>query len=424
MRSHRRHPRPRPVGRPTLQALLLSGVGCLLGGLVLLGPATRARPAQAAVVHRAGFEATVLGWTSWYGSYDMGPLGAGWCIDHGLRAPDPALGYRPTDASDLGAATRAAMAWAVTKYGGTDPVGAAALMLVLHDLRAASYPFGRLDVDTLSPTQLAGFGGHEAEAIGRARAIKADALAHAGRRAPLGLRVTLAPDGAVMAKPFPMYASGVPVATGAATGRVTVSVTDANGRPQAGVPVQLTVTGATVDGATHLVTGSDGRARATYRAAGAAGVRVAARATTVDPTLAAYAPTAVAAQRVAVPRWVTVAEAARAVAPPTTTSTTSTSTTSTSTTSSTTTSTSTTSTSTSSTTSTTTPTSLSTSTTLTTSSTSIPMTTGARVVPVGGELPRTGARTLAWALVGAGLILLGSALQTLGPCLTRAGPRR
>jgi hypothetical protein len=413
---------------PTVRTLLLLAVGCVLAGSVLLGPAARARPAQATVVHRAGFEATVLGWTSWYGSYDMGGLGAGWCIDHGLRAPDPALGYRSTNPTDLGPATKAAMAWAVTKYGGTDPVGAAALMLVLHDLRGAGYPFGRLDVDTLSATQLAGFGGHESEVISRARAIKADALAHDRRRAPLVLRVTLAPSAALMAKPFPMYASGAPVATGAATGSATVSVTDADDRPQAGVLVQLTVTGATLDGATHLVTGPDGRVRATYRSGGAASVRVAARATTIDPTLAAYAPTAVAAQRVAVPRWVTVAAAARAIVPPSTSSTTSSSTTSTSTPATTSTtsipttsSTSTSTTSISSSTSTSTPATTPT----TTPSTSIPPTTptttpatttktAAVAVPARGELPRTGSRTVAWALVGTGLILLGRALVALG----------
>jgi hypothetical protein len=406
--------RPRTTLLPVVRTLILLAIGCVLGGLVLLGPAARAQPAQAVVVHRAGFEATVLGWTSWYGSYDMGELGAGWCIDHGLRAPDPALGYRPTDPADLGPATKAAMAWAVTKYGGTDPVGAAALMLVLHDLRGAAYPFGRLDVDTLTPTQMAGFGGHEAEIISRARAIKADALAHDRRRGPLVLRVTLAPGGPLTADPFPMYASGRPVATGPVTGRATVSVTDADSRPQAGVVVQLTVTGATLDGASRLVTGADGRVRATFHSATAAGVRVAARATTVDPTLAAYAPTAVAAQRVAVPRWTTVAAAARTVAPPTTTSTTSTSTTSTSTTS---TSTSTTSSSTTSTTSTSSTTSTTVPTTVpstSTPSTSPPTTTPARVVPARGELPRTGSRTVAWALVGTGLILLGSGFAALG----------
>src|SRR4051794_13460327 len=46
----------------------------------------------AQVVHETGYEATVLGWTSWYGSYGMGELGSGWCIDHGISAPDAAYG--------------------------------------------------------------------------------------------------------------------------------------------------------------------------------------------------------------------------------------------------------------------------------------------------------------------------------------------
>jgi LPXTG-motif cell wall-anchored protein len=416
--------RPRIALPPAFRTLLLLTTGCVLGGLVLLGPAARARPAQATVVHRVGFEATVLGWTSWYGSYDMGPLGAGWCIDHGLRAPDPALSYRPTDPADLGAATKAAMAWAVTKYRATDPVGAAALMLVLHDLRGASYPFGRLDVDTLSPPQMAGFGGHEPEVIDRARAIKADALAHASRRAPLVLRITLAGDRVLTAKPFPMYASGVPVATGAPTGTATVSVADANGRPQPGVLVQLTATGATLD-TTRLLTGADGHARATYRSTGAAGMRVVARAMTVDPTLAAYAPTADAAQRVAVPRWVTVeAAAARIVAPPTTTSTTSTSTTSTPPPSTTVPPT------------TVPPTTVPPTTATTAAPTTAAPTTAApttapttaraatrqapRARPVRAELPRTGSRTVAWTLVGAGLILLGGALAAISQVRERA----
>ena len=55
----------------------------------------RHRSALAAVVHGRGFEATVLGWTSWYGNYGLGDLGWGWCIDHGRLAPDADLGYVP-----------------------------------------------------------------------------------------------------------------------------------------------------------------------------------------------------------------------------------------------------------------------------------------------------------------------------------------
>jgi hypothetical protein len=119
----------------------LSVAALVVGAAVLVVPGG-SRPTAAEVVHAQGFEATVLGWTSWYGSYDMGTLGVGWCIDHGLQAPDPALAYVPPDADDLPASTRAAMAWAVTTHGpSADAVRSAAVMLVLHDLRGA--PRGR-----------------------------------------------------------------------------------------------------------------------------------------------------------------------------------------------------------------------------------------------------------------------------------------
>ena len=53
-------------------------------------------------------------------------------------------------------------------------------MLVMHNLRGAVYPAGRLDVHSLTVAQMAGFGGHEAEVIAQARAIKADAVSHVG----------------------------------------------------------------------------------------------------------------------------------------------------------------------------------------------------------------------------------------------------
>jgi hypothetical protein len=390
-----------------------------LAGLLLLGPSATTRPALAAVVHRQGFEATVLGWTSWYGSYDMGPLGAAWCIDHGLHAPDPALGYVAVDPSDLSATTKAAMAWAVTKYGtGADAIGAAALMLTLHDLRGAVYPLGRLDVDRLAPSQLAGFGSHEAEVVARARSMKADAVAHDRLVAPLHLTLS----------------AGAPVG---ASGPVTVRLTDAAGAALAGVAVSLVAHGASIDPPSGLVTSGDGSVRATYRLdrPGLGGdVVLVASARAIDPRLHAAGPTAAAAQRVAVPSWTTVsATTTLHVAPPTTTSTSTTST-SASTTSTSTTSTSTTSTSTSTST-TTTPASTSTSTTgtsttLATSTTSTsPSTTGpsttvpstpsttapvASVAPVAGTLPRTGSRAGAWALVGLGLVLLGAALVSIG----------
>jgi hypothetical protein len=406
-----------------VRRLLVVAVLCLLAGAALLAPATRARPAMAAVVHRSGYEATVLGWTSWYGSYDMGPLGPGWCIDHGLRAPDPALGYRPTTAADLRPDTRAAMAWAVTKYGGGSPDQSVALMLVLHDLRGATYPFGRLDVDTLGPGELSGFAGHEAAVVASARAIKSDAVAHRSRRGPLELSVALTRNASV--------------------GVVTATLTDAVGHPQGGVRVQLDLTGATLDGPSWITTDAMGRARARFHDAEGR-VVVVATADAIDPSLAAYAPTAAAAQRVAIPRRATVRATAAAAPPPTSTTSTSTST-STSTTSTTTTSTTSTSTTSTSTTSTTSTTLLSSTTSPPTTTTLLPTTTSppttsttllpttAAAVRGPTELPRTGAPTAAWALLGTGLVLLGGALVSLSAgrppalaptCPLRPGRRR
>ena len=82
------------------------GVVVAVGGLL-------ARPAAAEVVHVSGYAATVDGWTSWYGSYGLGPIGTTWCIDHGIPAPDASDDYAPTALADHAPATRQAMAWAL-----------------------------------------------------------------------------------------------------------------------------------------------------------------------------------------------------------------------------------------------------------------------------------------------------------------------
>src|SRR3954454_18699721 len=154
------------------------GATFILVAVALLTGSVDDHRALAVVSPRVGFRATVLGWSSWYGSYDLGAAGTGWCIDHGLAAPDPAFRYVPVNATDLDADRRAAMAWIVSSHGGTrDPLDAAAVMLALHDLRGAVYPFGRLDVDHLTPGQLAGFRGREPAVIQRAQTIKAFGLA-------------------------------------------------------------------------------------------------------------------------------------------------------------------------------------------------------------------------------------------------------
>jgi hypothetical protein len=145
------------------------------------------RPARAAVIPAAGFQATVLGKSSWYGSYELAGLGRAWCIDHGSHAPDDALGYAPTDVADADPDAKAAMAWALDRHAADDAVGAAATMLVMHDLMGAHYPFGRLDVHQMGPGDLDGFAGNETAVLDRARAIKDDALAHRHLRGPLQL---------------------------------------------------------------------------------------------------------------------------------------------------------------------------------------------------------------------------------------------
>jgi hypothetical protein len=232
--------------------------------------------ALAAVVHGAGFEATVLGWTSWYGSYDLGPLGAGWCIDHGLLAPDATFAYVPTDVPDASDDVKASIAWALSTNDGTDPVTAAAVMLVVHDLMGATYPFGRMDVDALTTANLAGYNGREADVVATARRIKADASAHVGLRAPFVLMAD-AP-------------AGDPDASSVA---VTARLLDAGGTPVAGATIRF--------GRDDRVatTGADGRATVDVDPSVVAGLPVSA--SVPDPHLQAFAPTLANAQRIAQP---------------------------------------------------------------------------------------------------------------------------
>ena len=313
------------------------------------------------------------------------------------------------------------MAWAVTAHADSDPVGSAALMLVLHDLRGAVYPYGRLDVDTLTAGQLAGFGGHESEIIDRARAIKSDALAHAATRAPLRLVVSV-------------------VASTPLEGVVNAAVTDGQGAPVAGVPVQLTTTQGTLDQAMGSVTGPDGTTSAGYQlpAGTTTPTTFSAMAGAPDPTLAVYASSTVVAQRIAIPSWLTLTASATLEQPAPSTTTTTTAPPTTRPPRTTTTSTSTTTrpgrtTTTSTTTSTTSP--IRPTPTTVGPTTSVPVTsrapaTGPAPPPPGaassvgavgaiGTLPRTGSRTLAWLLVGIGLVLLGASLVSIGRSVDR-----
>ena len=243
--------------------------------LQLLHPA----PAEAAVTRLHGFRATVDGWTSWYGSYGMGELGPGWCIDHGSRAPDPAYRYAPADLSATPEDVRSAVGWVVGRHGqGTDPVQHAAVMLAVHDLMGARYPSGRLDVDRLGPDRLAGFGPHAGTVLARARQLKADGLAHRHLRGPLTLTLELGPRG------------------GDGTVAITGRLADRTGAPVPGVAVTVTGLGAPKD----VATGPDG---AFTLAAPPRGAPTSVQATAVVPRLPAdaWASTTTPAQRVARP---------------------------------------------------------------------------------------------------------------------------
>lgn len=266
--------------------------------LVILGAVgLRQHRASAAVVHGSGFNATVLGWTSWYGSYQLPSVGTSWCIDHGLHAPDTTYQYRPAEV-DRPATTTTAMAWLLAAHGQPSrPAEAAAAMLVLHDLMGAQYPYGRLDVNTLQLANLGGFGGQEATVLALARAWKADALAHAQLHGPLVLHL----------------ASDRPVTAGQPPTGVVAAIADSAGQPVGGVGV--TVRGAGVPGgrATSL-TDTSGRATFALAAPPASG-SVTAVATVADLHLSAFS-AGPSAQRVARPSQRTLTDSLAWTPPP------------------------------------------------------------------------------------------------------------
>ncbi len=270
----RRVRRPSPWRwRLLLLGVVLSTVGACL---------VPARWARAEVVHQQGYEATVLGWTSWYGSYSLAGLGQAWCIDHGLRAPDAASATPPR-------ARRRARHHAhghglARGHHGPAPsrLDAAAIMLVLHDLVGAAYPGGRLDLRHLTPAQLAGFDGQEAALLDRARALEADALAHGNLVGPLRLRVRLP-------------ARLLPNERGAAVAQVSDQV----GHPLGGVAVTFhgDLSG---HSPTTVVTDGGGAPRSPSPGHSSV-VRVAVTATVPDLALHVFGPSGAPAQRVVVP---------------------------------------------------------------------------------------------------------------------------
>ena len=246
-------------------------------------------PAGAVPAPEQGFWGVVAGFRSWYGSYGVGPIGTAWCVDHGPPAPDAALDYGPADLVERDGATRQAIAWAVGAHGfGIDRVGAAALMLVLHDLMGARYPTGPLDLGRLGERDLAGFDGQERHVLERARAIKADAVSRTALRGPLTLDA---------------QAETVHPGQG---GSLVVRLRDAAGTGVAGVPLHVATTGAVPTADADSVTGPDGTRRFSYTAVPGEN-RFEVSGLVPDLALQSFAPRRGRAQRVARPARVPVA---------------------------------------------------------------------------------------------------------------------
>ncbi len=244
--------------------------------------------ASAAVEEGVGFRGVVDGFRGWYGSYRLGDLGAVWCVDHGIAAPDVALAYEPATLDDHAADTRRALAWAVGRFGPeADLVTAPALMLVLHDLMGAAYPSGRLDVDVLDVGRLSGFGGREAEVLARAQAIKTEAIGRSRLVGPLAIDVSV----------------DQPVA--GHQGTLAVTVRDANGLPIPDVAVRPQVSGAALLDGVNRVTGLDGRTHWSFEA-GPGTNRFVLEAQVPDIELTSLRPTVGRAQRVARPSVLTL----------------------------------------------------------------------------------------------------------------------
>ncbi len=286
------------------------GLACVIAVISLVGLSVGSldRPAAAVVVHGTGYEATVAGWTSWYGSYVLGGLGPVWCIDHGLHAPDSDYGYGPAAPPAVPRTSSTAMAWILGRYGSHPTrIQAAALMLALHDLNGAVYPQGPLQLATMSQAQFAGFEGDDVAVFTTAREMVQDGLGHGGLIGPLSLRLD-AP------------AKGEP---GVST-PVSASVRDATGRGVSGITVTFQATGADLRVARGV---TDAAGRVTTRLTSPTGrSKVSATAQVPGLDLAVYGPAGAPAQRVARPSILPLSAAAgiEPVPPSTTTTTTTT----------------------------------------------------------------------------------------------------
>lgn len=280
-----RHPfaRRRPIAARNRSVFVAALLSAALATLAFGGVLSPPPPASAEVERGDGFTGVVAGFRGWYGSYRLGDVGLVWCVDHGIPAPDVELAYEPTALDDHAADTRRAAAWAVGRYGPeADRVTSAALLLALHDLMGAVYPTGPLSVDALTPDDLAGFEGQEAEVLARARMIKADAVARASLVGPLALDVRA--EGSVAGR----------------EGELRARLVDAGGAPLAGVTIHPAVTGAELLTPVDVATDADGVATWRYLA-GPGANRFELTADVPGAELFALRPTRGSAQRVVRP---------------------------------------------------------------------------------------------------------------------------
>ncbi len=290
-----------------------AGVGAVLLAVALVsGLPSLASPAGAE--RSAGFHAEVLGRSAWYGSHEIAGVGPVWSLDPAERAPRRSHRYVAAPGADTEAlppVVRRALAWAVATPGATeDPVTAAAVGLVLHDLTGAAYPAGPLDLHRLGPADVDGFDAAAGAVLEVARTLRAEALTRALLEPPFTLTVGWVPaevsdvdagppDG-VAATATAGPAEGAPVtATAGDGGDVRVRLVDAAGRGLAGVDVQVLVEhGNGPEGAVAVTTGGGTAVVPLQLLEGTTRVRVAA---TVPDGLELFVPTRRPASRVVRP---------------------------------------------------------------------------------------------------------------------------
>ena len=270
-------------GRVRVARRVRRRVGALFGLLAVLVVALPVGPASAAVQPAVGLNGTVLGFSGWYGSYSLAGIGTGFCLDFGKAAPDSAYSYKV--GSTIIGTVGAQLAYVARTYGPTrDAVTAAAVKLVIHDLQNARYPYGELNVNTLQPSQMAGFSGRAGDVLTKARAVMRDTQTN------------------YLIAPYRLTLSTPTAVSDTLAVPVSLRLLDGRGKAISGAKVTLAATNTTVASRT-VTTDGTGQARTTFTATGGdVSVRITASVVLPSPTPVVYAPThptyATKAQRV------------------------------------------------------------------------------------------------------------------------------